>query len=111
MKSFTDQKEMYLKVVNLQDEIRDRLQTYIEKENIVVSNFKEKLFRRFNEVAEQIFDELNQQSENMKYLTDNMENLDGDAQIISAFIRAYITDQIIIETVSFEEVENELENI
>lgn len=106
MKSFADQKAMYLKVVDLQDEIKNNLQTYIEKENIGVSNFKEKLFQRLNEVAAYIFDELNEQSVSMKYLTDNMENLEGDAQIISAFIRAYITDQIIIETVSFEELEN-----
>lgn len=106
MKKPEDAKEMYAKVVGLQNEIKDTLQSYIEKENIDISNYVEELDVQFNEVAEYIFNRLNNgKSENMNYLIDHMENLDGDAQIISAFVRAYITDQIIVEIVSFEEFE------
>ena len=106
MKNFKNPKEMYLKVVSLQDEVKDSLQNYIEKENVSIKNFEEKLYKDYEKVAEHIFDELNDgKSENMSYLTDNMENLDGDAQIISVFIKAYITDRLMSEIVSFEELE------
>lgn len=105
MKKFENPKEMYLKIVNMQDEVKNCLQKYIEKENIGPKNFEKKLYQPFNEVAEYIFGELNsEKSENMNYLTDNMENLEGDAQIVSAFIKAYITDKILDEVVSFEEL-------
>jgi hypothetical protein len=88
MKNFKDGKGMYLKIIDLQDEIKYHLQNYIEKEAIDIHNYEEKLYKPFNKVSEWIFNELVEGSENMKCLTDNMENLDGDAQIITAFIQA-----------------------
>lgn len=106
MKEFKDMKEMFTRVVKLQDDIKNSLANYIEKENIGVKNYAEKLSDKYNEIADYIFDELSQEeSGGIMYLSDNMENLDGDAQIITAFVKAYITEQIIIETVSLEELE------
>lgn len=106
MKNFEDAKGLYMKIVNLQDEVKNILQNYIEKENIGIPDYTEKLYNQFNEVTESIFAELNNgESESMNYLTEHMENLEGDAQIISAFVRAYVTDQILVEIVLFEELE------
>lgn len=105
MKDFGDSKEVFTRVVGLQEEVRSVLDDYIDKKKIDISNYEEMLFKQYNEVAVHIFDELNSKSENMLYLLDHTENLVGDMQLISAFLRAYITDQMLAEIVNFEELE------
>jgi len=103
MKKFDNPKELFLNIVGLQEESRDILQDYVVSENVTTDNYIDKLSKNHNELANYIYEKLDGESANLNYLINNIEEeSDGDVQLVAAFIRAYITEQIIDTVISFE---------
>lgn len=105
MKKFENTKELFLNIVGLQEEARDILQDYVERENVCTDNYIEKLSKNHNELADYIYEKLDGESANLNFLSNNIEEeSNGDVQLVAAFIRAYVTEQIIDTVISFEEI-------
>jgi hypothetical protein len=101
MKNFENPNVLFLKVVRLQEEIINLFSKYTEGHNIDLSDFREKSDNQYEQVIEYIFDEINGKSENMKYITEHMLNLNGNAQLVVGFVKAHIADQILKEVALF----------
>lgn len=105
MKKFDNTKELYLNIIALQEEARDILQDYIVSENVGTDNYIAKLSKNHNELADYIYDKLDGESANLNYLINNIEDeSNGDIQLVAAFIRAYVTEQILDAVISFEDI-------
>lgn len=102
MKRFENQRELYDNISQMQDDVYNYLQEYIEQNSINHKNFEEKLYGKYNEVLIHIFELLAINSKGLDFIIEHIEDEDGETQLLCEFIRAYISEKIMDEVIIFE---------